>query len=95
MSKTNPRNIHRTEADCRREYKRGQDEGIKCGLTIMLYTLFDKYGASEDDMRRFAADFNYTVDSIAKGYIKESDLRRVVKDEYGTTLHYAEKKEKQ
>lgn len=86
MSKTNPRRIPRTQADVDRALEQGRDEGINGALTIMLYTLMDKFGAGDDELKEFAEAFSYTVDSIEKGYITEADLRKVVKDEYHTTI---------
>ena len=37
-------------------------------------------------MTPFADAFSYTVDSIERGYITEADLRKVVRDEYHTTI---------
>ncbi len=84
--KPNPRNIPRTQADVDKAYQRGQDEGTQGALTIMLYTLKDKFGADDDQLKQFADAFNYTLDGIAKGYVKESDLRTVIKKEYGITV---------
>lgn len=40
--KTNPRNVPRTEADCKREYLRGIDDGVRLSRVIMLTVLLDK-----------------------------------------------------
>jgi hypothetical protein len=86
MSKTNPRKIPRSQADVERAREQGRDEGINGALTIMLFTLMDKFGADDAQLREFADAFSYTVDSIERGYITEADLRKVVKDEYHTTI---------
>ena len=82
----NPRNIPRTQADVDKAYKRGMNDGLQGASTIMLYTLKDKFGSEDTDLKEFADAFNYTVDGINKGYISEADLRGVIKDEYGTTV---------
>lgn len=87
MAKTNPRKIPRSQVDVDRAYERGKSEGINGALTIFLYTLMDKFGADDAQLRDFADAFSYTVDSIEKGYITESDLRKVVKDEYHTVIY--------
>jgi len=84
--KPNPRKIPRTQADVEQAYKRGMNDGTQGALTIMLYTLKDKFGTDDDQLKEFANAFNYTVDGIAKGYIKESDLKTVIKEEYGTEV---------
>lgn len=91
MSKTrktacNPRKIPRTQADVDKAKRQGFDEGIKGALTIFLYTLRDKFSASDEQLKEFADAFNYTLDSINKGYVKEKDLQTVIREEYGTTL---------
>jgi len=85
--KTNPRKIPRSQADVDRAHERGRDEGINGALTLMLYTLMDKFGADDAQLKEFADAFSYTVDSIEKGYITEADLRKVVKEEYHTVIY--------
>ena len=84
--KTNPRRIPRTQADVDRAREQGREEGTNGALVIMLYTLMDKFGADESQLREFADAFSYTVDSIQRGYVTEADLRKVVKDEYHTVI---------
>lgn len=84
--RTNPRRIPRSQDDVDRARERGKDEGINGALVIMLYTLMDKFGADEAQLKEFADAFSYTVDSIEKGYITEADLRKVVKEEYHTVI---------
>lgn len=88
MAKTNPRKIPRSEADVKRAYDKGFEDGIKGALSIMLYTLMDKFGVQEDDLKRFSDAFNYTVDSLNRGYVKEADIRKVIKEEFGTDIEY-------
>lgn len=88
--KKSPHSIQRTQQDVDKAYQRGYDkgfnEGIVGGLTIMLYVLRDKFNADDAQLREFSDAFNYVTDSIAKDYIKPSDLKIVCKEEYGTTL---------
>jgi len=83
---SNPRKIPRTQADVDKAYKRGMNDGLQGALTIMLYTLKDKFGSDDADLKEFADAFNYTVDGINKGYVSEKDLQSVIRDEYGTTV---------
>lgn len=84
--KTNPRRIPRTQADVDRAHELGREEGSNGALVLFLYTLLDKFGATDDELKQFADAFSYTVDSIEKGYITEADLRTVVREEYHTTV---------
>jgi hypothetical protein len=86
--KTNPRKIPRTQADVDRAYEKGKCEGINGALVLFLYTMLDKFGAGDDELKQFSEAFNYTLNSVERGYVTGADLRRVVKEEYGTVLHY-------
>lgn len=86
MAKVNPKKIPRSEADVIKARAQGYDEGIRGALTIMLYTLRDKFSYSDDQLQAFSDAFNYTVDSICENYIKPGDLKMVIKEEYGTTI---------
>lgn len=82
----NPRRIPRSQADVDKALERGKEIGSKGALAIMLYTLKDKFGADDAQLKEFADAFNYTLDSVAKGYVKEKDLESVLLEEYGTTI---------
>lgn len=88
--KKSPHSIQRTQQDVDRAEARGHEkgfqEGITGGLLIMLYVLKDKFSADDEQLKAFSDAFNYTADSIARDYIKPSDLRTVIKEEYGTVL---------
>lgn len=84
--KVNPRKIPRSEADVIKARTQGYEEGIRGALTIMLYTLKDKFGSTDDQLKEFADAFNYTVDGINREYIKPKDLQMVIREEYGTTV---------
>ena len=83
---TNPRKIPRTQADVDKAYDKGLIDGTVCGLTVMLYVLKDKFDADDEQLQEFSKAFNYIVDSMAKGYITQADLKCVVKEEYGTVI---------
>lgn len=86
--KKSPRSIPRTQQDVDRAFEKGRSEGINGALVLFLFTMMDKFGADGDTLQQFADAFNYTLDSVEKGYITAADLRRVVKVEYGTVLEY-------
>lgn len=83
MSKQNPRRIPRSQADVDKAEQAGFERGISGSLAIMLYTLKDKFGATDEELKEFNDAFRYTVDGIQKGYVKEKDLTGIIKDEYG------------
>ena len=84
--KTNPRRIPRSQADVDRAYELGKEAGTALCLTLVLFTLQDKFGAGDEELTQFHEAFHYTLDSLGKGYITEADLRRVLKDEYSTEI---------
>lgn len=84
--RVNPKRIPRTQADVDKAYQRGMDAGTELCLTLVLYTLQDKFGADDQQLAEFSDAFHYTLDSIDKGYITEGDIRSVLKEEYGTTI---------
>lgn len=82
MEKINPRKIPRTQADVEKAYRRGEVDGTRAAMTILLYILKDKFNSSDEDIIELGNAFRSTTESIAKGYVSVADLRRVVKDEY-------------
>ena len=86
MAKVNPRRVPRSQFDVDKAYDRGLTDGTVCGLTVMLYVMKDKFGADDDQLKQFSDAFNYVIDSMARGYITQADLKCVVREEYGTVL---------
>ena len=84
--KVNPRKIPRPQADVDRAFERGREAGVNGALIIFLYTMMDKFGAGDEELKHFADAFSYTVDSIERGFVTEADLRKVVRDDYHTII---------
>lgn len=84
--KTNPRRKPRTQADVDRAYDKGMSDGSICALTVMLYCLKDKFGATDDQLNEFSKAFNRTIEAMNEGYVTESDLKTVIREEYGTVI---------
>ena len=84
--KTNPRKIPRTQADVDKAFELGKEAGTELCLTLVLFTLQDRFGANDSQISEFSEAFHYTLDSLQKGYITESDLKKVLKDEYDTSV---------
>lgn len=79
--KTNPNRIHRTEADCKREYLRGIGDGVRLSRAIMLSVLLDKYNA-QDYIIDVWHDFEKLSVEIKEGRVNIFDLERVLLEEY-------------
>jgi len=79
--KTNPNRIHRTEADCKREYLRGIGDGVRLSRVIMLTVLLDKFNA-----RDYIMDVWKQVEKLSieckEGRVSVFDLERVLLEEY-------------
>lgn len=83
---TNPRKIPRSQADVDKAYRQGQEDALRGALSIMLFTLQNTFQADDERLKKFADEFNYTLDSLNRGYITGKDLEGVLKEEYGTTI---------
>ena len=84
--KKSPRSIPRTQQDVDRAFDKGKMIGTELCLTLVLFTLQDKFGAGDEELTQFSDAFHYTLDSLNKGYITEADIRQALKAEYGTTV---------
>lgn len=88
-TKTNPRKKPRTEADCKREYQRGVDDGMKHLLEMVLFVLIDKHDAPREDIHTLNSEITYLAESIERGDIKWKDINRVLYDEFNLEVHLA------
>lgn len=82
MSKQNPRKRPASMADVRKAKQEALDEAVSATLTIFLTVLLDKEGADIESLKRVWGEVNDLSDSIANGYVKLADLRRVLNEEY-------------
>ena len=51
-------------------------------MTIFFTVLFDKHGATKDELSVFWDEVNELSDSVAQDYVSISDLRNVLNREY-------------
>ena len=84
--KKSPRSIPRSQQDVDRAAERGMQRGVELCLTLVMFTLQDKFGAGDEELKQFSDAFHYTLDSLNKGYLTEADLRQTLKAEYDTTI---------
>lgn len=84
--KTNPRNRPASQADVDRARQRGQNEALEMVLYVVLYVLMDKHGAKRDEINHIRDDLMYAIDSIAKGYVKWTDIKQVMDEEYDVRI---------
>lgn len=86
MKKTNPNKIPRTQADVDKAQKAGMLFGTEFAINIVLYVLKDKHGANDEDILKLRDEFMYQVDSISKGYLKYTDVKKVLQTDYDLTV---------
>ncbi len=84
--KTNPKRVPRTQADVEKAHQNGMLFGTEFALNIVLYVLKDKHEASDDDIMQLRDEFVYQIDSISKGYLKYTDVKRALQTEYDLTV---------
>ena len=63
--------------------REAMDEAVEAMMYIVLYTLKDKMGVTDDFLTRFADSFRYNIDTMNKGYITWRDIEETMKEEYG------------
>lgn len=82
MPKTNPRRIHRTQADVDKARSDGITEGLNRGIDLLLYGVIDKHDAPMEDIQQLAGELNHAAQCVAEGYVTWADIRQMLK-EYG------------
>lgn len=86
MKKTNPRRKPATQADVERAKKQAQTEAVSYAMAIFFTVLFDKHNATPEELQVFWKEVTELSDSISKGYVNISDLRHVLREEYGIDI---------
>lgn len=84
--KVNPRRKPVTQADINKAKDKATDEALQLVLYMVLYILVDKHDAPKEDIRQLQSELNYLADSINRGYVKWSDIRKVLEEEYDVRL---------
>lgn len=80
--KTNPRRKPVSEADVKRAWERGVNDGVTNAMAIILTVLVDKFGGA-DHIRDIWAEVNKMSEEIGEGRVSVSDLRHTLLEEYG------------
>ena len=81
--KTNPRRRPATHADVKKAKDQAMLFGLNSAIAIMFSVLVDKHNATIDELQVFWREVNELSDAIDKGYIKLTDLKNTLKQEYG------------
>ena len=85
MNKKKKRNGHPplSAADA---LKQGREQGVRLAMAIMFATMMDVGYLKPEETKGFWEKVEYLSDSIAKGYVNATDLRRSLNEEYGLNL---------
>ena len=86
MKKINPRRRPATEADVERAKKAAFTEAVNYAMAIFFTVLCDKEHADREIMQRVWSEVNDLSDSVIKGYVSVSDLRRTLNEEYNILI---------
>lgn len=88
MKRTNPRRVPATKADVEKAKQQATADATRQAILLILYVLEDKHNASKEDLNQFAQEINYMADSVARGYVKWSDIERVLLKEYEIEIDF-------
>lgn len=80
--KTNPRRRPATQADVNRARDQAVADAVHLCMAVFFTVLLDKEGADKEILHRVWDEVNDLSDSINQGYVTESDLKRVLREEY-------------
>lgn len=83
--KVNPHRKPCSQADADRAYREGCVQGARLVECVMLSTVADKYGSAVD-VKDYWKEVQKLCEAVTAGYVSQSDLRRVLKEEYGIEL---------
>ncbi len=89
---TNPKNIPASKADVKKAKEEGKLLGMELALNIVLYVLKDKHEAPTSEIMQLRDEFMYVVDSIAKRYLKYSDIKKTLSGEYDLSVQLIDTK---
>ena len=81
MAKTNPRRRPASEADVKRAWETGVNDGVRNAATIFLTVLAD-YLRLEDRLPDVWQQVCKLSEEVAEGRITFADLRQVLKEDY-------------
>lgn len=84
--KPNPRRRPATMADIEKAKRKGTEEASTFAIAIIFSALTDKMGWTKEQLLELWGHVDYISDSVAKGYVKVSQLVHTLKEEYGVRI---------
>ena len=69
-------------ADVEKAKKAAHTEAIGYAMAIFFTVLFDKHGATKDELNVFWDEVNELSEEITNGYVSLADLRSTLRTEY-------------
>ena len=88
MSKTNPRKIPRTEADCERARFEGRMQGSELMLTVIVWILCEKHDAPAQDVKQLSEEIQFMLENIATGNVSFPLIKKTLKEEYDWQVNF-------
>ena len=84
--KINPNKRPATWADVTRAKREASNEAVKLAWSILFYALADKKGMTAEELQDIWRRVDDVSDSVVKGYVKVTELRDVLRKEYGINI---------
>lgn len=81
MKKVNPRKRPASEADVKRAWEQGVNDGVTNAMAIVLTVLVDKFNGAEY-IRDVWREVQKLSEEVGERRVSVTDLRRVLLDEY-------------
>lgn len=72
--------------DCMKTKKLSQNKVLDFVLHAMAYSMLDS-GYEREEVKRICERVDYVADSMVEDYVKFTDIRKVMKDEYDFTIN--------
>ncbi len=82
-AKTNPNKIPRTEADVKRAYSEGFQDGMKDLMDLMIYTIATDMEMQDDWLDRYHDRFIKNLECHIHGELTAYDMRKTAYSEKG------------
>ena len=86
--KTKKKEISEFERGRQRGLREGINNGYEFAMVIILMVLKDKFGTSNEEIRRIAEDIHSYTNMVRTGRIKFELMRNTLQDEYGISFKW-------
>ena len=90
MQKPKKKNLELSEFERGRQrgFREGINEGYEFAIVIILMVLKDKFGTSNEEIRRIAEDIHSYTAMVRSGRIRFDLMKNTLQKEYGITFKW-------